>query len=123
MQIIFFGFFLVSAVVFQHRIDRRPTPQSAAEYIPWHKHLLALHGSSLLILIRSIFRVIEYLQGQDGYLLTTEAFLYVFDALLMFAVMVVFAAVHPSEINCLLGRGNVMTTKGGLAVAEFVVPV
>ncbi|KAL1964528.1 hypothetical protein VTN77DRAFT_6825 [Rasamsonia byssochlamydoides] len=123
VQIIFFGFFLASAIFFQSRIGRHPTPQSQAGYIPWRKHMSALHGGSLLILIRSVFRVVEYLQGQDGYLLTTEVFLYVFDALLMFCVMVVFAAVHPSEINCLLGRGTVMTTKGGLAVEEFVVPV
>lgn len=81
----------------------------------------ALYGSSILILVRSIFRVVEYLQGWDGYLLRNEAFIYVFDALLMWLVMVIFVVVHPSEVNCLLGRGRVMTTKGGLSISEVTV--
>ena len=80
--------------------------------------MYALYSTSVLILIRSIFRVAEYVQGSDGVLLSTEAFIYVFDATLMFLVMAVFVVIHPSEVNCLLGRGRVMTTKGGLKVSE-----
>ena len=123
VQIAFFGFFLVSAAVFQMRIGSHPTAESVADYIPWRKHLFALHASSILILIRSIFRVVEYLQGSEGYLLSTEVFIYVFDGLLMFFVLVIFAVIHPSEVNCLLGRGRVMTVKGGLKVCEVSVNV
>lgn len=56
-----------------------------------------LFGTSLLIMIRSIFRVAEYLQGNDGYILAHEAYLYVFDAVLMLSVMAVFNMVHPSR--------------------------
>jgi hypothetical protein len=119
LQVIFFGFFLICGVVFQFRIGRRPTTKSSSADIPWRKHMAALHVASLFILVRSIFRVVEYLQGQDGYLLTTEVFLYVFDAALMFLVMAVFAVIHPSEINCLLGKGNMMTTKGGFALSRI----
>ena len=118
VQIIFFGFFLISAVIFQRRIMTNPTPESVADYVPWPKHMYALYSTSILILIRSIFRVAEYVQGSDGVLLSTEAFIYVFDATLMFLVMAVFVVIHPSEVNCLLGRGRVMTTKGGLKVSE-----
>ncbi|KAG2419785.1 hypothetical protein HFD88_004581 [Aspergillus terreus] len=123
VQIIFFGFFLISAIIFQQRIGRHPTPESADSYNPWRKHLYALHTSSVLILIRSVFRVVEYLQGWDGYLLSTEVFIYIFDALLMFIVLVIFVLIHPSEVNCLLGRGRLMTTKGGLKVSEPSMPV
>ncbi|KAL4897458.1 RTA1 like protein-domain-containing protein [Aspergillus ambiguus] len=123
VQIIFFGFFLFSAIVFQKRIGRHPTAQSVDSYIPWRRHLYALHVSSILILIRSIFRVVEYFQGWDGYLLSTEVYIYIFDGLLMFAVLVIFVVIHPSQINCLLGRGRVMTTKGGLKVCEVAMPV
>ncbi|KAF9886428.1 hypothetical protein FE257_011460 [Aspergillus nanangensis] len=123
VQIIFFGFFLFSAVLFQKRIGRHPTPESADTYIPWRKHLFALHGSSILILIRSIFRVVEYIQGWDGYLLSTEVYIYIFDGLLMWFVAVIFVVIHPSQVNCLLGRGSMMTTKGGLKVSEISVSV
>jgi RTA1 like protein. len=81
----------------------------------------ALYAASVLILIRSVFRVVEYGEGFDGYLLSTEVFLYIFDALLMFSVMMIFLAIHPSEVNCLLGKGRIMTVKGGLSVTEATV--
>ncbi|BCR91840.1 RTA1 domain-containing protein [Aspergillus chevalieri] len=118
VQIIFFGFFVICSIVFQARITSHPTAESVADCVPWRKHLYALYATSILILIRSIFRVAEYVQGNDGYLLSTEVFIYIFDATLMFLVMLVFIIIHPSEINCLLGRGRVMTTRGGLKLSE-----
>jgi hypothetical protein len=67
--------------------------------LPWKRHLYNLYIASTLIIVRSVFRVIEYLQGNSGYLLSHEVFLYLFDALLMLAVMVLFIGVHPSEIT------------------------
>lgn len=121
MQIIFFCFFVCSALTFQRRLSKSPTEQSEAGYIPWRKHMNALYAASVLILIRSVFRVAEYAEGNDGALLRTEVYLYVFDAVLMFLVMVTFAVIHPSEINCLLGRGRVMIAKGGLSITEATV--
>jgi hypothetical protein len=44
--------------------------------------------------------------------------LYIFDALLMFFVMVLFAIVHPSEINAeLRGPGSKRIEKGIFAYA------
>lgn len=51
--------------------------------------------------------------GNDGYLISHEVYLYVFDAMLMFLVMVIFAIVHPSEINAQLrGPGAKRIGKG-----------
>lgn len=57
-----------------------------------------MYAVSLLIMVRSIFRAVEYLQGFNGYLLSHEGYLYGLDALLMFLVMVVLNVIHPSEI-------------------------
>lgn len=65
----------------------------------------ALYIGSLLIMVRSLFRAVEYLQGFDGYLLKHEAYLYIFDALLMFLVMVLFNWIHPAEIAAILSSG------------------
>lgn len=59
---------------------------------------MALYFVSLFILVRSLFRVIEYVQGQNGYLLRHEVFLYVFDAVLMTGAMVVLNVVHPAQV-------------------------
>ncbi|KAJ5681461.1 RTA-like protein [Penicillium maclennaniae] len=118
VQILFFGFFLISTLVFQSRLISHPSAVIAADHTPWRKHMYALHTSSILVLVRSVVRVVEYAQGTDGTLMSNEVFIYVFDGLLMFVLMVIFIVIHPSEVNCLLGRGHVMTTKGGLSISD-----
>lgn len=61
--------------------------------------MYVLYVASGLIMIRSVFRVIEYLQGNNGYLLRHEFFLYIFDALLMLVVMCLFNWVHPAQVT------------------------
>jgi hypothetical protein len=84
-----------------------PTPAAHGD-TPWRKHLMALFLGSVLIMVRSLFRIIEYLQGFSGYLLSHEVYLYIFDAVLMWAVMVLFNLLHPSEIIALVSGGNVV---------------
>ncbi|QIX00040.1 hypothetical protein AMS68_005557 [Peltaster fructicola] len=88
-QITFFGFFVVTAVVFHVRARASPTPTMSNTTLPWQRHLVVLYVTSVLILVRSVVRAIEYLQGNDGYLLSNEIFIYIFDALLMAAVMAI----------------------------------
>lgn len=74
--------------------------------MPWRKHLIILYSASVLVMIRSIFRVVEYLHGFSGYLLSHEYYLYIFDAVLMLCVMVMFNVVHPSEVVALVEGGK-----------------
>ncbi|QSZ29512.1 hypothetical protein DSL72_004026 [Monilinia vaccinii-corymbosi] len=97
VQVIFFGFFIVTAGVFHLRIVRGGGGAAAAG-VPWQQYLVILYVASTLIMVRSIFRIIEYIQGSDGYLLAHEVFIYVFDATLMFLTMVLFNIRHPSAI-------------------------
>ena len=53
----------------------------------------------------------EYLQGFSGYLLSHDIYLYIFDAVLMFCVMVMFNVVHPSEVVALV-EGGKMAKRG-----------
>jgi hypothetical protein len=73
--------------------------QAALSDLPWQRHLFNLYFTSALIMIRSIFRVVEYIGGNAGYLLSHEVFLYVFDATLMLFVMVSFNWAHPSQVT------------------------
>lgn len=100
IQIFFFGFFVVTALLFWFRMSRlshRPTEER-----PWKKHLVILVVASTLILIRCVFRVIEYMQGPSGELISNEIYTYVFDAALMLTMMLIFHFFHPSEISCWL---------------------
>ncbi|KAL4936804.1 hypothetical protein BDV06DRAFT_227564 [Aspergillus oleicola] len=97
VQIFFFGFFIVTAGAFDRKLRKYPFPRCHDPTIPWRKHLNILYLTSLLILIRSVFRLVEYLQGNDGYLLHHEIYLYILDAVLIFAAMVIFNFYHPSD--------------------------
>lgn len=81
VQILFFGTFVVTSAIFHWRQARRPS--ALANERPWRKHMVSLYVVSMLIFVRSIVRVVEYLQGYDGYIMTHEAFIYVFDAVPM----------------------------------------
>ena len=100
VQILFFGLFFLTAILFQ--IRGKEYLKTLGSNITWKKHLFALYATSILIFVRSIFRVIEYIQGNAGYLLRHEVFLYVFDAVLMFAVMLILNVSHPGDIALLL---------------------
>lgn len=116
VQVLFFMGFIITSVSFHHQMHKRPTSKvldSGRTAYAWKKHLYALYGGSILILVRSVFRLVEYSQGNDGYLISHEVFLYTFDALLMFSAMVLFAVIHPSEIQTLLHREAETVVRNG----------
>ncbi|KAF7716856.1 RTA-like protein [Penicillium ucsense] len=104
IQILFFAFFIVTATHFDRKLMKYPIPRARSPSIPWRRHLNILYLTSGLIMIRSMFRLIEYAQGNGGYILRHELYLYIFDSLLMFLTMVIFNVVHPQEIGQLLSH-------------------
>ena len=106
IQLLFFGFFVTLAFAFDRKTRNGSTSKSAIPTNNWYKHLIALYAASILIMLRSTFRLIEYVQGNGGYLLGHEYFLYIFDAALMLGVMITFNVIHPSEINAILRGGK-----------------
>ncbi|GLA25587.1 hypothetical protein AnigIFM63326_002328 [Aspergillus niger] len=106
VQLAFFSVFIVTCGIFHRRIRQWPTQEVTVisarlreqKRPGWETVLAGLYAASLLILVRSIFRIIEYAQGNDGYLISHEAFMYVFDSTLMFFTMGVMNVCHPSMI-------------------------
>lgn len=98
IQIAFFGFFIVVSALFHYRIALYPTARSRKVQVPWRRYLWILYIASGLIMVRSIYRLLEYVQGKEGVLQSKEAYIYVLDAALMFVVAAIFNAFHPSQI-------------------------
>lgn len=98
VQIAFFAFFLLVAVIFNKRIVNSPTGISKSMATPWDKLIHVLYASSVLVLIRYIYRVAEYVQGTTGTLQQKEMWLYIFDALPMALVVLAYCAFHPSRV-------------------------
>ncbi|OBR06415.1 RTM1 protein [Colletotrichum higginsianum IMI 349063] len=99
IQIVLFGIFWVTAIMFHVRLAKFPTEASASGRSPWRSGLWMLYAVSAFIMVRSIFRLIEYVLGSDGYPLRNEWTLYVFDATLMFFVMVAFGFRFPAAFQ------------------------
>ncbi|KAH8674813.1 RTA1 like protein-domain-containing protein, partial [Tricladium varicosporioides] len=95
IQLVLLGFFLVITITFQRRLTKQPTTESHTTNALWRRTLYMIYASSVLIFARSIFRVVEYIQGHDGYSLGHEWTLYVFDTAPMFIVMVIFWVWYP----------------------------
>ncbi|EWY81697.1 hypothetical protein FOYG_15919 [Fusarium oxysporum NRRL 32931] len=112
VQIVFFSLFAVTAAVFHMRLVGSMSAKAAVSGIPWQRYLYTLYIASGLILVRSVFRLIEYAQGNAGYLISHEAYLYIFDSVLMFLAMVLFAFEHPSQLNAKLNGGGTAVRNG-----------
>lgn len=98
VQIVFFSLFVVVAGVFHLRINKKPTERSLNITVPWKRLLHTMYASSILILIRSIFRVAEYVTGTDGELQSKEIYTYILDSTLMAITAIIFNVFHPSGI-------------------------
>lgn len=103
VQICVFGFFVVASMMFHRRYIQQSTGSAV---VPWRRYLYVLYATSAIILVRSIFRVIEYLQGNAGYLISHEVFLYVFDTILMAAVMAIFLIWYVEDLESKKGKSS-----------------
>lgn len=62
-----------------------------------------LYCTSVTIMARNIFRTIEYVMGEEAYLLTNEWPLYVFDFGPMAVLMLAFLIWYPGNLH---GKGR-----------------
>ncbi|VUC33688.1 unnamed protein product [Clonostachys rosea] len=102
IQLIFFGLFVFSAALFYQRLDKNPTPtayrlDACSSKRGWRGVMHVLFLTSVLIFVRSVFRFVEFTGDHDSPMMTSEAYIYICDSLLMFSVMAALLYLHPSE--------------------------
>lgn len=66
--------------------------------VSWKNHFRVIFVAASLVLVRSLIRAIEYGQGEHGTIISSEVFIYLFDASLMWMVMVLFLVLHPGRL-------------------------
>lgn len=86
-QLLFFGFFLFVSVKFALRIRQA---QGGFLGAPSGTLLHILFLMAALIIFRCVYRVVEFLQGHDDYLVSHEIYMYLFDTVPMLLVQVIF---------------------------------
>ncbi|KAL6401161.1 rta1 domain-containing protein [Ilyonectria robusta] len=101
-QIVFFGLFTLAAVVFHLRIIDRPlqllpVEDSGKFFKGWRGVMVVLYVSSGLVLVRSLYRLVEYTTDRDGPLGSHEAYFYMLDSVLMLGAVAIIAILHPAN--------------------------
>lgn len=104
-QIVIFAIYLASAMIFHSRFAKDPAASRNSQ-VPWKSSLFMLYSTSAMVMLRNIFRVIEYAMGSDGYLFTVEWGVYVFDASLMTILMAVFFWWYPAQLKPAIAAHN-----------------
>jgi hypothetical protein len=100
VQLLFLGFFLCIALIFWKRMSRSSKQYAVPQYgkYLWDKLLKMVLAAAVIVILRCIFRVIEFAQGHDGYLVSHEIFIYIFDAGPMLIVQVMMHFVYAAEV-------------------------
>jgi hypothetical protein len=96
------------------RLTRDPTAVSRRPQIKWRRNIYNLYAVSLMVFVRSAFRLVEFAEGPDGTIHKREIFLYIFDAAIMFGVTVAMAALHPGFLLRTIrkDKSNALVTDG-----------
>jgi hypothetical protein len=104
--VVSFALLITVTITFDFRIRRTPTSQSLGTQLDWKTDLRTLYISIALIFTRSMFRLVEYSQGNNWWLMRREWTLYIFDAMLMWIVLAVLNIWHPGHVEALLRGGK-----------------
>jgi hypothetical protein len=99
LQVFLFIGFMICCLVFHLRYKAHLTDNFAVSDVPWKSCLHMLYWTSMMVLVRNVFRVIEYIMDKEGYLQQYEWPTFVFDSVLMFLVMVAFYIWYPSNLQ------------------------
>jgi hypothetical protein len=100
VQLAFFGIFLVVSLIFWKRMRSSPARYTIPTYgkHTWVGLLKLLFVAAAVIILRCIYRIIEFGQGHGGYLASHEVFMYIFDALPMFFVQTMMHVIHGGDV-------------------------
>ncbi|WXC51064.1 hypothetical protein QX201_010769 [Fusarium graminearum] len=103
VQLVFFSMFVIVAGCFHYRFSKNsvvPPPN-------WQKFMMVIYFASMLILIRSVFRMVEYVEGPQSKLQAVEVYVYAMDAIPMAIITISFHIIHPS--NYMRGLGKTLS--------------
>ncbi|KAJ5150161.1 RTA1 like protein-domain-containing protein [Penicillium atrosanguineum] len=118
IQLAAFGLFSIAAVRFNFTSKRfsktihdRYESFGEKEYVidgvlknkHWPALLRAVNITTILILVRSIYRLVEFTEGRTGYINNHEWAMYVFDTLAIYPCVALFIYWHPGKYLPYLG--------------------
>jgi RTA1 like protein len=119
IQVLLFAGFMLCCLTFNLRFRAHEAGGSVpTSNIPWQSCLNMLYATSLAILVRNIYRVVEFIMGNNGYLIDHEWPTYAFDGALMLLVMIGFFIWYPSQLRPSAGDSMIELTTDGPGFGE-----
>jgi hypothetical protein len=103
-QLVALGVFVVLGCGRLHaRLRRDPAAAGSAAMVAdpsvnWLGYLVVMEVVAGMLIVRSVVRGAEYLEGTTGVVARHEVFVYVFDAVPMLVVMVGFLVLYPARL-------------------------
>ncbi|KAJ5527509.1 hypothetical protein N7513_011668 [Penicillium frequentans] len=95
-SLVVFGFFVLVAAKFHRRLLRNPPPILLVNNdLNWTRYMWAMYVACVAIMIRNLVRTIQFGASSKAAVNTSEVYIYVFDAFLMFFSLLVLAVYHP----------------------------
>lgn len=94
-------FFTYVASRVQVRLTREPTDVALGigHVLRWRRYFAVMYAATGLLILRNLIRLVEFAQGPKGTIASTEAFIYVFDAVPMALVMVAPLVFYPARLT------------------------
>ena len=99
INLVSFALFCVQLFYFDYRTRKSPpeVPGGSMFQKGWRQFLYIIYISSTLILIRQIYRVMEFAQGFTGYLAVHEVYFYIFDTIPIYLCTTIFVFFFPAN--------------------------
>ena len=106
-QLLFFGFFLVVAIIFDRRMAKSSLRYAVPKYgkYSWRALLRLLFIAAIIIIARCCYRIVSFAGGSKGTLMSHEVWMYVGDTAPMFVVQTMFLFIHAGNV---FPRGGVV---------------
>ncbi|KAM0342547.1 hypothetical protein ACHAPU_009398 [Fusarium lateritium] len=112
VQLAALSVFILTSLHLYVRVRQETGPFLDSSMIYWRRYFRAIEAVTAVMIIRSVVRAVEYLQGEDGFVISHEVFIYLFDASLMFLVTLIFFIIHPGRLvrerAVIKGRGQLI---------------
>lgn len=118
LQLAYFVGFVALEIIFHRRCLRAKVMNAKLQTV-----IYLLYASSVLIMIRNVYRAVEVWEGNDGHLATTEAYFWVLDSSLLLLNSTMLNKSHPMaylphSYKVYLARDGVTEVEGTGCVDE-----
>lgn len=99
LQVAIFAGFMWCCALFHRKFKQHVATTRKTVQISWEQTLRMLYATSVIISVRNVFRLVEFITGHDSYLFKNEWPMYIFDGAPMLVTMAGFYIRYPPQLS------------------------